>query len=757
VTADIPDYYKILGVNPKASTDEIKNAFREKARFYHPDANPNLAVDEKNRLMEAFKKIVAAYEILKDPNERQKYDSNFKYNTTNSTNQNPTQQQWQQQRRQEVQAYYQQKEQELILHIIGSYKKIFSLITSTNKQINNNLIIKYEEINNKIEQSYKQEKFYSNFADTKRDIEIARESLQRDIKRTWEEQQQSIERIRESLQRDIETSRTREEQHIETMLEFLQMELDTIQKHAQEDIELIKNSLQEELDSIQRCIKVSIEIEWDSRKRELDLDHKFQIKEIEDKWKRIKQLAVSEQPETYQVQQPATLSTDVEAAIHESVKQQPLVTTALEENDIDDAVMKLLVNDVQEQEQRLTIPVVAVNTAKNFENLPLPAPSPSTAVPESTDMPLSGQESSNGWVIQQQGKIAKLHRDTLPPGETLEYLQATLKATGINSELRPDCLYIKGVANVEKLQAYLQQDAVKTFAPIGSSSEQPPSPDTIPSLEAIDISPVSLSSQQPDASADTEPSIGVTFEAAQNLESDIILDRSKTSTSEISEPFLSQTEPTNVVQPKAHQESKWVISTILQSNWRVRPLPSEPLLLAEAAQEAPRQKNQPRWWNNLAKQGAAVTLSVLAVMGGIFGTHKALKILSPHIPPSPIPETVRQHPRPDAEKTLDALNRQRVPLKEQMNRGGVAAADTALSNNTNLEYYKIDTARDVEPGTTHREIDAISNLTDGKDVYTKAVNYYHQQKAPSQKDATQGMNLPTPQQVAQYLKTHHER
>ena len=65
-----PDYYKALGVDKKASADEIKKAYRKLARRYHPDRNP----DDK-RAEERFKEISQAYDVLGDPEKRKQYDS----------------------------------------------------------------------------------------------------------------------------------------------------------------------------------------------------------------------------------------------------------------------------------------------------------------------------------------------------------------------------------------------------------------------------------------------------------------------------------------------------------------------------------------------------------------------------------------------------------------------------------------------------------------------------------------------------------
>ncbi len=63
------DYYAILGVEKTASQDEIKRAYRELAKKYHPDKNPGDPEAE-----ERFKEINEAYAVLSDPDKRAEYD-----------------------------------------------------------------------------------------------------------------------------------------------------------------------------------------------------------------------------------------------------------------------------------------------------------------------------------------------------------------------------------------------------------------------------------------------------------------------------------------------------------------------------------------------------------------------------------------------------------------------------------------------------------------------------------------------------------
>lgn len=68
------DYYEVLGVDKKASADEIKSAYRKLALKWHPDRWVNGTDAEKKTAEDHFKEAAEAYSILSDPDKRAKYD-----------------------------------------------------------------------------------------------------------------------------------------------------------------------------------------------------------------------------------------------------------------------------------------------------------------------------------------------------------------------------------------------------------------------------------------------------------------------------------------------------------------------------------------------------------------------------------------------------------------------------------------------------------------------------------------------------------
>ena len=67
--AEKRDYYEVLGVEKGCGEDDLKKAYRQMTKKYHPDLNPDDPTAE-----EKFKEVNEAYEVLSDPQKRERYD-----------------------------------------------------------------------------------------------------------------------------------------------------------------------------------------------------------------------------------------------------------------------------------------------------------------------------------------------------------------------------------------------------------------------------------------------------------------------------------------------------------------------------------------------------------------------------------------------------------------------------------------------------------------------------------------------------------
>ena len=74
---DWEDFYKVLGVDPEASPDEIKRAYRARARDYHPDLLGGVSEAVRRLAEEKLKEVNRANEVLSDPEKRQQYHAEW--------------------------------------------------------------------------------------------------------------------------------------------------------------------------------------------------------------------------------------------------------------------------------------------------------------------------------------------------------------------------------------------------------------------------------------------------------------------------------------------------------------------------------------------------------------------------------------------------------------------------------------------------------------------------------------------------------
>lgn len=69
------DYYQLLHVDPEASASEVRKAFHDSSRHFHPDANRNLPPELREQCGRISKRITEAYCVLRDTRRRKSYDA----------------------------------------------------------------------------------------------------------------------------------------------------------------------------------------------------------------------------------------------------------------------------------------------------------------------------------------------------------------------------------------------------------------------------------------------------------------------------------------------------------------------------------------------------------------------------------------------------------------------------------------------------------------------------------------------------------
>lgn len=74
------NYYEFFGVAQNATEEELRRAYRRKARLYHPDIGKT--PEQSKQLTEQFKQLQEVYSILKDPQKRASYDETIRPKVT---------------------------------------------------------------------------------------------------------------------------------------------------------------------------------------------------------------------------------------------------------------------------------------------------------------------------------------------------------------------------------------------------------------------------------------------------------------------------------------------------------------------------------------------------------------------------------------------------------------------------------------------------------------------------------------------------
>jgi hypothetical protein len=152
---------------------------------------------------------------------------------------------------------------------------------------------------------------------------------------------------------------------------------------------------------------------------------------------------------------------------------------------------------------------------------------------------------------------------------------------------------------------------------------------------------------------------------------------------------------------------------------------------------------------------AAAAISIVAI--GVFHAFKG--IVQSVIDREPEPEPTEHVMPSDANRAWMAMNGH---MRHYMDMGGAASTNVTTRNATLQEYARVDNARGVAAGTTHQEMDAIANLTDGKHVFDKGMYYQQRQddpEAPLVKDWEKFdlPKVPTPDEVSAYIQSQQWR